>query len=113
MQGDGQTPGEPHLFRLARRPAAEPAWRAHVPELAVPDSKGGPMNEQAGAPERLLTPEQVSERLNLSVLTVRAWLRSGRLPGVKPGGRVWRVREHDLDEYIRGLTRDDGASESR
>ena len=47
------------------------------------------------------------------MLTVRAWLRSGRLPGVKPGGRVWRVREHDLDEYIRGLTRGDGASESR
>jgi excisionase family DNA binding protein len=66
------------------------------------------MNEQAGAPERLLTPEQVAERLCLSVLTVRAWLRCGRLPGVKPGGRVWRVREHDLDEYIRGLSRRDG-----
>ena len=71
------------------------------------------MNEQAGAPERLLTPEQVAERLSLSVLTVRAWLRSGRLPGVKPGGRVWRVREYELDEYIRGLTRGDAANESR
>jgi excisionase family DNA binding protein len=67
------------------------------------------MNEHAEAPERLLTPEQVAERLGLSVLTVRAWLRSGQLPGVKPGGRVWRVREHDLDEYIRGLRRADGS----
>lgn len=70
------------------------------------------MNEQAGAPERLLTPAQVAERLSLSVLTVRAWLRSGRLPGVKPGGRVWRVREHDLDEYIRGLGRGDSPAKS-
>ena len=37
--------------------------------------------------------DSLAERLSLSVLTVRAWLRSGRLPGVKPGGRVWRVRE--------------------
>ena len=66
------------------------------------------MSEQAGAPERLLTPEQVAERLSLSVLTVRAWLRSGRLPGVKPGGKVWRVREADLDEYIRSLSQGDG-----
>ena len=51
-----------------------------------------------------VTPEQVAQRLSLSVLTVRAWLRSGRLPGVKPGGKVWRVREADLDEYIRGLS---------
>ena len=66
------------------------------------------MSEQAGTPERLLTPDQVAERLSLSVLTVRAWLRSGRLPGVKPGGRVWRVRELDLDEYIRDLSRGNG-----
>lgn len=66
------------------------------------------MSEQTGVPERLLTPDQVAERLSLSVLTVRAWLRSGRLPGVKPGGRVWRVREIDLDEYIRGLSRGNG-----
>jgi excisionase family DNA binding protein len=63
------------------------------------------MSERAGVPEHLLTPEQVAERMNLSVLTVRAWLRSGRLPGVKPGGRIWRVRETDLDEYIRSLSR--------
>jgi excisionase family DNA binding protein len=67
------------------------------------------MSEQAGVPERLLTPEQVAERLSLSVLTVRAWLRSGRLPGVKPGGKVWRVREADLDEYIRGLSQGNGS----
>ena len=65
--------------------------------------KGGPMSEHAVTPERLLTPEQVAERLGLSVLTVRAWLRAGTLPGVKPGGRLWRMREVDLDDYIRGL----------
>jgi excisionase family DNA binding protein len=66
------------------------------------------MSEQPGAHERLLTPDQVAERLSLSVLTVRAWLRSGKLPGAKPGGKVWRVREADLDEYIRALSQGDG-----
>ena len=71
------------------------------------------MNEQAGVPERLLTPEQVAERLSLSVLTVRTWLRSGKLRWGKPGGRVWRVREHDLDGVsIRGLSRGNGTSGS-
>jgi excisionase family DNA binding protein len=70
------------------------------------------MSEHAGTPERLLTPEQVAERLCLSVLTVRAWLRAGTLPGVKPGGRLWRVREVDLDEYIRGLGHNGGDGHS-
>ena len=68
------------------------------------------MSEHAGIQERLLTPEQVAERLGLSVLTVRAWLRAGTLPGVKPGGRVWRMRETDLDDYIRGLSRNGGGN---
>lgn len=66
------------------------------------------MSEQPGPHERLLTPDQVAERLSLSVLTVRTWLRAGKLPGAKPGGKVWRVREADLDEYIRALGQGDG-----
>ena len=50
--------------------------------------------------DKLLTPEQAAERLQISPLTVRKWLREGKLPGVKPGGKVWRVREKDLEEFL-------------
>jgi excisionase family DNA binding protein len=50
--------------------------------------------------ERLLTIEEVAARLQLSPLTVGDMLRDGRMPGFKLG-RLWRVREEDLDRYIR------------
>jgi excisionase family DNA binding protein len=46
--------------------------------------------------ERLLTPEQVAARLQLSPITIIHWLRAQKLPGVKLGGKLWRVRESDL-----------------
>lgn len=53
-------------------------------------------------PERLLSIEDVAERLGLSPLTVGDKLRAGALPGLKVG-RLWRVREADLDAYVREL----------
>lgn len=51
--------------------------------------------------ERLLTPEEVAERLALSPVTVGHMLRAGTLPGLKVG-HLWRVRAADLDAYIVG-----------
>lgn len=52
--------------------------------------------------ERLLNREEAAERLGLSPVTVGNMLRAGRLPGVKLG-RLWRIRDADLDAYIREL----------
>jgi len=49
---------------------------------------------------KMLTPEQVAERLAVTPNTVRGWLRSGMLKGVKLGKKVWRVREEDLQNYL-------------
>ena len=49
--------------------------------------------------EKLLTPNEVAERLGLSPVTVGHMLRAGTLPGQKVGV-LWRVREADLDAYI-------------
>jgi excisionase family DNA binding protein len=49
--------------------------------------------------ERLLTPEQVAERLQLSPHTILDYLRTKRLRGVKLD-RHWRVREADLQAFI-------------
>jgi excisionase family DNA binding protein len=49
--------------------------------------------------ERLLTPEQAAERLQISPYTFKDWLKKGKFPGVKVGNR-WRARESDIDSYI-------------
>lgn len=49
--------------------------------------------------ERLLTPEQVADRLSISRLTVMRYLRTGTLRAVKVG-RLWRVRESDLEAFL-------------
>lgn len=50
--------------------------------------------------DRYLTPEEVAERINVKPATVRGWLRDGTLKGAK-FGRVWRVRESELQRFIR------------
>jgi excisionase family DNA binding protein len=49
--------------------------------------------------DNLMTPEEVAEKLNVTVNTVREWLRSGELTGVKLG-RIWRVRTEDLKAWV-------------
>jgi len=49
--------------------------------------------------ERLLTPEQAAEILTVSPKTIRDWLRSRKLRGVK-AGRQWRIRREDLDKFL-------------
>ncbi len=49
---------------------------------------------------KLYTPQQVAKILQISVPTVKRWLLSGELPGIKIGpGGYWRVRSDDLVKY--------------
>lgn len=49
---------------------------------------------------RLLKPEEVAERLAVSPKMIRAWLRDGKLPGIRLG-RLWRVDPEALERFIR------------
>ncbi len=49
---------------------------------------------------RLITVNEAADRLALSDDTIRKWLRSGRLKGVKVS-RVWRVYEEDVAKIER------------
>lgn len=49
--------------------------------------------------EKAITPVQAAERLQVSVFTIQEWLRQGKLKGFKVG-RLWRIREADLDDFI-------------
>jgi len=49
--------------------------------------------------ERLLTPEEVAERLGIKPNTVKGYFRTGRIKALKVG-KLWRVRESDLKKHI-------------
>jgi len=49
--------------------------------------------------EKVYTPEQVAEILQISRYTVMEWLRNGKLKGIRIG-KLWRVRESDLKEFV-------------
>ncbi len=51
--------------------------------------------------EKLLTPEDAAQALVVKPETLRGWLRTGKLKGVKVG-RLWRVRESDLEAFLKG-----------
>lgn len=51
--------------------------------------------------ERLLTAEEVAERLKLNKVTVLRWIRSGRLPAVNLGGTTgYRIRGADVEALL-------------
>lgn len=49
--------------------------------------------------EKYYSTEDVAEILGFKEKTVREWLRAGKLKGKKVG-RVWRIKESDLEEFI-------------
>jgi excisionase family DNA binding protein len=60
--------------------------------------------------DRLLTLAEVAERVRANPETVRRWLRSGRLVGVRPGGdRLgWRIPEGELERFLSEAGLDNG-----
>ena len=64
--------------------------------------------------ERLMSPEEVAEYLGVHVQTVRAWIRSGRLPARRVAGlRALRVRFADVDALLQPLDEGDAAERER
>ncbi len=49
--------------------------------------------------EKLLTPPQVAQRLQVNERTVSQWLRNGYLRGFKVG-KEWRVSSRDLEAFL-------------
>jgi excisionase family DNA binding protein len=50
--------------------------------------------------DKLLTPERAAEILGVKLRTMREWLRTGRIKGVKAGA-LWRIRENDLEAFLK------------
>jgi len=50
--------------------------------------------------DNLLTPDQISKKLKVSVFTVYRWIKSGKLNAIKITPRVFRIEEKDLKAFI-------------
>ena len=49
--------------------------------------------------DKYYTVAELSESLKIPIETVRFWLRSGELKGIRLG-RHWRVKEDDLKQFL-------------
>lgn len=58
-----------------------------------------PLPEQEQEGPALLTPREVAARLRVTLRTVYAWLKIGRLRGVR-AGKMWRIRPADLEAFL-------------
>jgi len=47
----------------------------------------------------LLTPEEVAKMLSVKARTIRIWLRTSKLKGVKIN-RLWRIKEEDFKQLV-------------
>jgi excisionase family DNA binding protein len=56
-------------------------------------------------PDVFLTVEEVGERLKIHPESVREWLRTGKLKGLK-AGRQWRITESALDTFLHKSTKE-------
>ena len=75
------------------------------------DGGGGREGVGMASAERLLTVDEVAERLRVAPETVRRWLRAGRLKGTRLGGTKagYRVAEADVRAFLeRGDPQDAG-----
>jgi excisionase family DNA binding protein len=50
--------------------------------------------------ERILSVEQVAERLKVSTDLVYAALKTGALAGTRAGGKLWRIRESAMWDWL-------------
>ena len=72
-----------------------------VERFASSGSSGSPKPTEDGL-ERLYSPEEIAEYLGVHVQTVRAWVRSGKLPARRIlGQRSLRIRKSDLNAVLR------------
>ncbi len=54
----------------------------------------------------LMTVKQAAEYLQVNPKTLYRWLAAGKVPGIKLGGRSWRVQRGTLTGWVRRQTQE-------
>lgn len=77
------------------------SWRAAIALRSVHESDGSTGGTTGGARPEYLTPEEAAETLGIHVQTMRAYIRSGRLPAFRLAGeRAIRLLRADLEKVL-------------
>lgn len=84
------------------------SWRAAVAVYAGQSPNQAPESgramDAANASRDFLTPEEAAEALGIHVQTVRAYVRTGKLPALRLAGeRAIRIRRADLEQVLEPL----------
>jgi excisionase family DNA binding protein len=82
------------------------AWRAAIAKLGAdePGASNSRPEPAARKSREYLTPEEAAETLGIHVQTMRAYIRSGRLPAFRVAGeRAIRIRREDLEKVLEPL----------
>jgi excisionase family DNA binding protein len=82
------------------------SWRAAIAQLAAPESIVVRPGDALRKPvtRDFLTPEEAADALGIHVQTMRAYIRSGRLPAYRVAGeRAIRIRRADLEKLLEPL----------
>lgn len=59
----------------------------------------------------LVTPEELAKQYGVAVSTVRAWVREGRVPCLRPSRRVIRFRPSDVESALSCKAADGGRTD--
>jgi excisionase family DNA binding protein len=86
---------------------ASASWRAAVAQLGLTPAAGAQANHPEIETKRArdyLTPEDAAEELGVHVQTMRAYIRSGRMPAFRLAGeRAIRILRTDLEKVLEPL----------
>jgi excisionase family DNA binding protein len=55
------------------------------------------------SPEEFLTPQEIATRLKLTEATIWRWIRERKLPAIKVGPKVYRVKKEDYEKIKGGV----------
>lgn len=50
-----------------------------------------------------ITITKAAAQLDCDVITIRRWISQGKLRGYRVGGKMIRIRQDDLDQFIRPI----------
>jgi excisionase family DNA binding protein len=86
------------------------SWRAAVAHLGITQIQGAKSSRAEIEPKRVrdyLTPEDAAEELGVHVQTMRAYIRSGRMPAFRLAGeRAIRILRSDLEKVLEPVVLD-------
>lgn len=50
--------------------------------------------------DELINLTEAAQRLGVEMTTARRWVKQGKLPGYKLGGRTYRIKATDVEKFL-------------